>query len=51
LKRDFELAMGCRITDRNPPRHVVDFMEGRGELAPVAEALAVPAVINRRVGS
>lgn len=47
LKADFERTMRCRITDRDPPKHVIDFIEGRGELRSVADTLAVRAVISR----
>jgi hypothetical protein len=49
MKADFERAMGCRITDRNPPRHVIDAIEGRSAPRSVAETLAIPAVINQAI--
>jgi hypothetical protein len=47
LQTNFEQSMRCRITDRNPPGHVLDFILNRGELRPVRETLAGPAVISR----
>jgi hypothetical protein len=47
LKADFELKMRCGLTDRNPPQHVLDFIERGSKLPPVMDALAVPALINR----
>lgn len=49
LQGDFERIMGCRITDRNPPAHIIEFMLSRSGLRSVREALTVPAVINRSV--
>jgi hypothetical protein len=47
LKTDFEAKMRCRLTDRNPPQRVLDFVERRRDLPPIADAFAVPALINR----
>jgi hypothetical protein len=47
LKVDFELKMRCRLTDRNPPQHIIDFVERGAKLPPVSDALAMPAVITR----
>jgi hypothetical protein len=48
LKADFERKMGCRLTDRNPPPHVIDFAKGEGKLKSIRETMTLPAVINQR---
>lgn len=47
LKADFEFKMRCRLTDRNPPKRIMEFIEGTSDLPSVSDTLAVPAVINR----
>jgi len=47
LKADFELKMRCRLIDRNPPQHILDFIERGMDLLPVTDAIAGPAFINR----
>lgn len=46
LKVEFERTMGCRLTDRNPPKHVIDYMAGRADLRSVGDTLAVPAIMS-----
>lgn len=47
LKTDFEMKMRCQLTDRNPPQHIIGFIERGTNLLSVADAMARPAVINR----
>jgi hypothetical protein len=47
LKTDFEAKMRCRLTDRNPPQRVLDFVKRGMGLPPIADVFAVPALINR----
>lgn len=46
LKADFEYKAKVRLNDRNPPHAVLGYIEERGNLPTVGEALAVPASVN-----
>lgn len=41
LKVDFERTQRLRITDRNPPKSILDHIDGRGSLPPIDETLGI----------
>lgn len=43
LKAHFERTKGVRLSDRNPPQNIIDYINGAGELPPVGKVLAIPA--------
>ena len=46
LKADFESTMGCHLNDRNAPPPILDFIDGRGSLPPIAETLGISTSVG-----
>lgn len=45
LKADFERKMQCRLSDRNPPQIIVDYIGGSGALPSVSSTLGIEATV------